>query len=82
MIEVDILNANDLEVNFGDESPIVVDDTITLTAETDHRGLSHRDAENQHPISAISNLSTALESLETDAMTNIEIENLLINTGD
>lgn len=45
----------------------------------DHRSLSHRDAENQHPITAIEGLKEVLERIPkpTEALTNAELEELL-----
>lgn len=48
---------------------------------SDHRKLVNRDAENQHPISAITNLEAELDgkitSKEHQPMSNMEIENLI-----
>ena len=46
---------------------------------SDHRFLLNRDAENQHPIEAISKLKDELERIPppTEAITNSEIEELL-----
>lgn len=48
-------------------------DNIVQVMINDHRELTHRDAEDQHPISAISNLAAELE-VRTDApISNLEI---------
>lgn len=46
---------------------------------TDHRQLTHRDAERQHPISAIDGLSDVVNKIPvpTEALTNEELEALL-----
>lgn len=48
---------------------------------TDHRKLKHREDSDQHPISAITDLSNTLsrkmDEGEVDAMSNQDIENLL-----
>lgn len=43
----------------------------------EHERLTGRDKPNQHPIQAITDLPTSLENLQTIALTNQEIENLL-----
>lgn len=52
---------------------------IVEVVTSDHRQLTHRDAESQHPISAITNLDTELQNriVAGNALTNTEIENLL-----
>lgn len=46
---------------------------------TDHRNLTHRDAENQHPIASITGLAEAVGRIPApvQAITNIELEELL-----
>lgn len=46
---------------------------------TDHRQLSHRDAEGQHPIEAISGLEEEIKRIPApiEALTNLELEELL-----
>ena len=55
-----------------------MDEVVQVTT-SDHRKLTHRDAESQHPISAISNLSTELQNrvVAGNALTNTDIEELL-----
>lgn len=45
----------------------------------DHRQLSHRDAEEQHPIAAIAGLEEKLERIPepVEALTNLELEEIL-----
>ena len=61
-----------MAVSFGSTSAIVV-------GNNDHRQLLYRDAEDQHPISAITALGKNLDAkLEKDAaLTNQEIEDLI-----
>ena len=46
---------------------------------TDHRGLSHRDAPEQHPISSIAGLKGELDRIPepVEALTNSELEEML-----
>lgn len=46
---------------------------------TDHRELSHRDAENQHPMSSIVGLTEEIKRIPApiEALTNLELEELL-----
>lgn len=52
---------------------------ITSKSDGDHRNLSGRDAENQHPISSISDLQNQLDRIPKpiEALTNFELEELL-----
>ena len=61
------------ESEFGTVQEVVVGGT------TDHRELMHRDAPDQHPINAITNLEAELDvKLETvPALSNQDIENIL-----
>lgn len=43
----------------------------------DHTKLRNRDAEDQHPISAITKLKATLDSRPSEALTNSDIEDLL-----
>ena len=52
-------------------------DQIVEVVTSDHRQLTHRDAEEQHPINAITYLSTELSSRPSAAMTNQEILDIL-----
>ena len=55
-----------------------MDQTVEITT-SDHEKLKNRDKEDQHPIKAITNLSTELNKkmAETNAITNMEIEQLI-----
>lgn len=44
---------------------------------SDHRKLTHRDAEGQHPISSIINLDPELQARPSAALTNTDIQNIL-----
>lgn len=44
---------------------------------SDHRELTHRDAEEQHPITAITSLAPELSARPSTAMTNLDILNIL-----
>lgn len=74
--EVDL--GNDLDVTFGDDE---IDATIVPEAEkvvaNDHRELNYRDAPNQHSIGAITHLESRLEELDTDFMTNYDIDQIV-----
>ena len=52
---------------------------IVEVVTTDHRDLLHRDAENQHPIEAITNLDTQLQNrvVSGDTLTNEDIESII-----
>ena len=52
---------------------------IVEVVTSDHRDLLHRDAENQHPIEAITNLDTQLQNrvVSGDSLTNEDIESIL-----
>lgn len=43
---------------------------------SDHRELSHRDKPDQHPMSAITGLEDALDEVDTDTISNTEIDAL------
>lgn len=47
------------------------------TVERDHRALLNRDAENQHPIGAITGLQLTLDALKMNPITNTEIDEIL-----
>lgn len=53
---------------------------ITEVATSDHTKLINRDAAQQHPITAITNLNTELDNRVVDgnALTNQEIEQIII----
>lgn len=67
-VDVTILENDDIEADVG-----------SLYLVRDHNILIHRDVPNQHPISAIEGLSDILDSIDLDALTNEEIEELLSN---
>ncbi len=48
-----------------------------VKAEKDHRELTNRDASDQHPIKAITNLQTELDSLEVKPIDNSELYEIL-----
>lgn len=52
---------------------------IVEVVTSDHRDLLHRDAEDQHPIEAITNLDTQLQNrvVSGDSLTNEDIESIL-----
>lgn len=52
---------------------------IVEVVTSDHRDLMHRDAADQHPIAAITNLDTQLQNrvVSGNALTNEDIENIL-----
>ncbi len=52
---------------------------IVEVVTSDHRDLLHRDAENQHPIEAITNLDTQLQNrvVSGDTLTNEDIESII-----
>lgn len=60
------------EVSFGIGEAVVI---------KDHAILVNRDLPDQHPIDAITDLDTSLESLETEGISNLEIE-ILLREGD
>lgn len=51
---------------------------IPVEVATDHRDLTNRDAENQHPISAITDLSQQIEKIP-NIMSAEEMRNILLN---
>lgn len=74
MINVEFFDFDNLDVDFPDEQNIEIDEKIEFSPETDHRKLTHRDAENQHPISAIDNLEETLENLQDESISNTELQ--------
>ena len=50
---------------------------IVKVMSSDHRELSHRDAEEQHPIEAITNLAPELVARPSAALSNTDIQNIL-----
>lgn len=62
---------------FESESP--TDPPQVTTGVSDHRQLTHRDAEGQHPINSISGLSEALDRIgdPIEPLTNLDLEELL-----
>lgn len=51
-------------------------ETTTVTT-SDHRELTHRDALNQHPIDAITELGEELDVRPDEYLTNIDIYNIM-----
>lgn len=51
-------------------------EVVTVTT-SDHRELTHRDAEEQHPISSITYLTPELNVRPSTAMSNTDIQNIL-----
>ena len=70
-------------INFelGAPAPVGVDFNVTVRTggTTDHRALSNRDADDQHPIKAITGLADKLNTIPPAAerITNTEIEEML-----
>lgn len=73
-------------INFelGAPAPVGVDFNVTVRTggpggTTDHRALSYRDADDQHPIKAITGLADKLNTIPPAAerITNTEIEEML-----
>ncbi len=52
-------------------------DSVVEVMTSDHRKLTHRDAENQHPITSINNLGGELEARPSSALTNSDIQSIL-----
>lgn len=52
-------------------------DQVVEIVTSDHRQLNYRDAEDQHPISAISYLSQELDQKPSTAISNTDIQNIL-----
>lgn len=50
---------------------------VTQVVTGDHRKLTYRDAADQHPIMAITNLAPELETRPSTAMSNQDIQNIL-----
>ena len=50
---------------------------VVEVATNDHRRLAYKDAPDQHPMTAIKGLVAELDSKVSEAMTNLEIEELL-----
>lgn len=57
----------------GDKSS----EDLNITGVTDHRELTHRDSENQHPIDAITYLEPELAIRPSEALTNQDIQRIL-----
>lgn len=52
-------------------------DQVVQVITSDHRELNYRDADNQHPISAITDLSPELGVRPSSAMSNMDIQNIM-----
>ena len=50
---------------------------VVKVTTSDHRELTHRDAEEQHPISSITYLTPELSVRPSQAMSNQDIQNIL-----
>ena len=50
---------------------------VVKVTTSDHRELTHRDAEEQHPISSITYLTPELNVRPSQAMSNMDIQNIL-----
>lgn len=72
--------AHDVVID-GELDPIVQLDgepqNITEIKTDDHRDLTHRNAADQHPISAITDLEAELNVRLSTAMSNTDIQNIL-----
>lgn len=74
-------------INFelGSPAPVCVDFNVTVRSgggsggTTDHRALINRDADDQHPIKAITGLQDKLNTIPpaSEKITNTEIEEML-----
>lgn len=53
-----------------------MDEVVQVTT-SDHRKLTHRDAEAQHPIESITNLTPELSVRPSTALSNLDIQNIL-----
>ena len=71
-------NIFDIETIFDDSATFETSfgDFITIST-SDHRKLTHRDAEDQHPIGAIENLNNELEIRPDEILSNIDIWEIL-----
>ena len=72
----------DLIVQLDGELDLIVQldgepQNITEIKTDDHRKLTHRDAADQHPISAITDLEAELNVRPSSALTNQDIQNIL-----
>lgn len=66
------------ELTFEEEAEFPLEwDEVVEVAVSDHRMLLFRDAEDQHPIPAITNLVPELAARPSAAMTNTDIQNIL-----
>ena len=63
----------DMEVMQPDDIEFAMND-LTVTYSEDHRSLSHRDAEDQHPMSAITGLESALEGKQEKLVSGVNIK--------
>lgn len=50
---------------------------VVKVTTSDHRELTHRDADEQHPISSITYLTPELSIRPSQAMSNMDIQNIL-----
>lgn len=71
-----------IDVKFhADVTPLgeAFSEVITIPAESDHAKLKNRDAEDQHPIGAITGLRNELDSKQSinAVLTNMDIEKIL-----
>lgn len=70
-----------IDVMFQNELPLgeAFSEVITVPAESNHANLRNRDAEDQHPIGAITGLRQELDSKQSAGavLTNMDIERIL-----
>ena len=82
-VDVDLGEVFDAQIESDDDISISLDESIGAVA-ADHRVLLHRDAANQHPMSAISGLEGALTGLGNELgarISNVEDESALLTAS-
>ena len=63
--------------NSEDENVPVENENVVFGMENEHDHLIHRDYEDQHPIEAITQLLQELAARPTDALSNMDIQEIL-----
>lgn len=70
-IHMTVTEQNPLSMTVKTASPVSM--KVNTGGTSDHRALAYRDAVDQHPMSAITGLPTALDEVDSDALSNFDI---------
>ena len=72
-----VVSGSGFNSSFGSKTSAFQSQGISGVGTKDHKKLTNRDAENQHPISAISGLTGELSVRPNSALSNMEIAEIL-----